>query len=708
MRSISLLVLAGLVALSCGYIVVDQKVNTYKTDTDFLYKQKVILQLLQHVHQNEVLLKLWDEAKLWKFEDNYNYFTNVEAVQEFVTNYKRGLLPMDEIFTIYNTYHRDQVVALFHVFFYAKDFETFYKSLVWARFHVNEGMFIYALTVAVFNRPDTRGIELPAPYEIYPYYFFNVETIQQAQNYKMQGFYGMKKVEDVHTIIIPTNYTDYDYYMTNFENKISYFTEDIGLNTYYYYFHADYPFWMTGKEYKFKKERRGEQYLFTHQQLLARFYLERLSNDMGIIPEFSWYEPIKTGYYPALRYYNGAFFPERNNFYNMYIERNYYDISIVLDYERRIRDAIDLGYIIMPDGTHFDLTKPETVEYLGNLIQYNGDSFNRRFYGYFIWMSKLILGGSVNDLHTFKYDYKILPSVLEHYETTLRDPVFWQLYKRIIKFYWQFKDTLPSYKKELIFDDVKIQSVEMDKLVTFFDKFDSDITNAVDVELFDKKTFAFEKTSDLFKFGKVSHYMGEDFVIKARQWRLNHKPFSFKLNVYSNRAVKSVVRVYMGPKYDEFGRVFDVNANRENFVLLDLFKYDLVFGDNVITRDSNDFTWYVKDTTTFFDLYKKTMMVKEGKSKWDVTDYTEARFGFPDRLMLPKGKKGGMPVQFFFMVSPYFESTDDYYVDALPFGYPFDRKIDETYWFTPNMFYYDTNIFHKKEYEINTVYPTTY
>lgn len=243
MRSISLLVLAGLVALTCGYYVPEKKVQTYETDKDFVYKQKSILYLLQHVHQNEVFVKQFEQSKLWNFEDNYSYFNNVDAVREFVNYYEAGLLPMNEIFSIYNEYHRDQVVALFHVFYYAKDFETFYKVVEWARFHVNEGMFIYALTVAVFHREDTRGIELPAPYEIYPYYFFPTETIQQAQNYKMQGFYGMKKVENVYTGIIPTNYTDYEYYMTNIENKISYFTEDIGLNTYYYYFHVDYPFW---------------------------------------------------------------------------------------------------------------------------------------------------------------------------------------------------------------------------------------------------------------------------------------------------------------------------------------------------------------------------------------------------------------------------------------------------------------------------------
>jgi hypothetical protein len=616
------------------------------------------------------------------------------------------LLEMNEIFSIYNSIHRDQAVALFHVFYYAKDFEIFYNTLKWARFHVNEGMFIYAMTVAILHRPDTKGIELPAPYEIYPYYFFNTETIQKAQNYKMQGFHDMKKVEDVHTIIIPTNYTDYDYYLTTAENKISYFTEDIGLNTYYYYFHADYPFWMTGKHYDKVRERRGEQYLFVHQQLLARYYLERLSNDLGIIPEFSWYEPIKTGYPPTLRYYNGVFFPIRDNYFKLYTQRNYYAVDILENYERRIMDAIDLGYVFMPDGTHHDLTKPESIEILGNMIQFNTDSPNRRFYGYFIWMSKLLLGNSATGHFTHKYDFKVLPSVLEHYETTLRDPMFYQLFKRIIKFYWQFKNTLPYYKKsEIMFDGVKINSVDMGKLVTYFDKFDSDITNAVDVEVSAEKL---EKTSELFKFGKVSHYKGEDFVVKARQWRLNHLPFTFKLYVQSDRVVKSVVRVYLGPKYDEFGRTYGVNENRENWVLLDLFKYDLVVGDNVITRDSTDFTWFVKDTTTYYDLYKTTMMVTEKQTKWDITDYSEGRFGFPARLMLPKGKKGGMQYRFFFMVTQHTPSTDGYYVDNLPLGYPFDRIIDETYWYTPNMYYYDANIFHKKEVEVNTVHTVNY
>ncbi|TMW41882.1 hypothetical protein DOY81_013038, partial [Sarcophaga bullata] len=61
-----------------------------------------------------------------------------------------------------------------------------------------------------------------------------------------------------------------------------------------------------------------------------------------------------------------------------------------------------------------------------------------------------------------------------------------------------------------------------------------------------------------------------------------------------------------------------------------------------------------------------------------------------------------MPMQFFFFVYPYTASyehfsTFDYtyscgigsgvrYIDEMPFGYPFDREIDEYEFFVPNIF----------------------
>jgi hypothetical protein len=52
----------------------------------------------------------------------------------------------------------------------------------------------------------------------------------------------------------------------------------------------------------------------------------------------------------------------------------------------------------------------------------------------------------------------------------MRDPMFYVFYKRIYFFYEAFANRMPEYKKsDFAFDGVKFESVEMDKLLTYFD-----------------------------------------------------------------------------------------------------------------------------------------------------------------------------------------------------------------------------------------------
>lgn len=94
------------------------------------------------------------------------------------------------------------------------------------------------------------------------------------------------------------------------EQKLNYFTEDIGLNAYYFYFRQEYPFWLKGDGFEFKKYR-GEEYLYGHKQLLMRYNLERLSNDLAKIENFDWYRKFHNGYYPTMTFPNGLPFPQR-------------------------------------------------------------------------------------------------------------------------------------------------------------------------------------------------------------------------------------------------------------------------------------------------------------------------------------------------------------------------------------------------------------
>lgn len=235
---------------------------------------------------------------------------NKKAVQEFLELWKTGFLPKNVPFSIFYDRQREEAVALFHIMFYAKDFDTFWKTAAFARVYINEGQFLYAYYIAVLHRADTEGVVVPAPYEVFPELFTNSNVWYKIYRTKMQDGiftpdFGSEQgiVQEGDKYVVYSNYSDYLTYHTE-EYKISYFMEDIGLNAYYYYFHSYFPFWMDGDLYagtKVLKERRGEVYYYFYQQLLARFYLERLSNGLGEVPDFSWWHPIKRGYSPYIK-----------------------------------------------------------------------------------------------------------------------------------------------------------------------------------------------------------------------------------------------------------------------------------------------------------------------------------------------------------------------------------------------------------------------
>lgn len=701
MRSLAFVALAALCCVH-AHIVPAKHEATTVADSQFLANQAKLFELLQHVHQHEYVLEhLHAQSEQFSFDQHLADFTNADAVKEFVRLHAKGhLIGHDEIFAFHNDEHMHQAIALFRVFYYARDFDMFYQTLMWARFHVNPAMFVYALTVATMHRADLAGYKLPAPYEIFPHYYFGSETIQMAQNAKMQGFSGLKKIEGVYTHTIPSNYTDAYYGMTD-EHKLAYFTEDIGLNAFYYSFHMTFPYWMDSTEFTPIQTRRGEIYLYLHQQILARYYMERLSNDLGAIPEYSLFEPIDTGYYPALRYYNGQYFPTRDNHHVVYTPEHYVMVEEAINIERRIHDSIAAGFVMLPNGTYYDLGQPDAINVLGNLIQGNADSLNRKLYGrYFLLIKTLLGGGSLQHQHFGKH---YAPTALETIETSMRDPMFYQMHKRVFKMYWHFKNAQPAYtRSEIDFAGVHIEKVDVDKLETFFDKHDADITAAVNVEQFDFK--AHKAATPMQKYGRISHYNGEELLIKARQTRLNHMPFGYRLTVQSEHAVPSVVRVFMAPKFDEFGHRLHLSENRENFFQLDAFAVELTAGENVIERDSRQFEWTVKDRTTYYELYKWVMTASHGETQFPVYTAAEANKGMPQRLLLPKGKKAGMPFQLFFIVTPQKVAAVKPFLDALPLGWPFDRPIVEDAWYTENMIFKDVNVFHKKEGELNAVH----
>lgn len=276
-----------------------------------------------------------------------------DVVKNMFNLMKFGTLPRGEIFTLHVDRQMKEVVSMFHLLYYAKDFASFIETASWMRVRCNEGMFVYALTVACRHREDCKGIILPAPYEIYPYYFVRADVIQRSYLIKMKkglldmklcDFYGIKKT-DKDTFIIDETVYDKRVWLSD-EDQLRYFTDDIDLNTYYYYFHIDYPFWMKDMTMnKLTVNRRFEMTMYVYQQILARYYLERLCNGLGDIVELSWNKPIRKGYWPWLMLHNGVQLPVRLNNQLIVQDKDIGTMNLVESYEQIIREAIMKGYI---------------------------------------------------------------------------------------------------------------------------------------------------------------------------------------------------------------------------------------------------------------------------------------------------------------------------------------------------------------------------
>ncbi|XP_015593395.2 larval serum protein 1 alpha chain, partial [Cephus cinctus] len=617
-------------------------------------------------------------ANSWSFEHNKDKYNNQNAVNEFIQRYHEGLLPRGEIFSLMYQQHFDEAVNFFHVLYSAVDYTTFYNTAVWARFNMNEMMFTYVFSVAVLHHPDTVGISLPPLYEVIPHFFFDTQMIYQAMQYKMS-----KDPTIHHSVVFPANHSQItSMHTTEPQVKTHYFTDDIGLNEFYFYFMNEVPYFMTSHEVGMPKGIRGELFLFVHKQLLVRYYFERLSNGLGEIEKFDWSQDFPVGYHPTISLPNGVPFPEREPWSPIPVEKYDY-VQEIEDVESRIYEAINSGHVIDPNYKPVNIYSPGGLDILGNIIQGNADSYNPHLYGSFVHLAKKIFGFNVEPFGK----YPIYPSVLEYFTTSMRDPAFYVLMKKVVNFYMQYKSHMPAYThNELIFDGVTIEHVSVDQMITYFENFEADMSNALWVN----------NLSD-----------AEHFSVKASEPRLTYKPFNYQIKITSGKNTNAVVRIFLGPKYDVHGHVLNITDNYMNFLEVDLFDVKLKVGNNVVERSSKDSVYVVPDETSSHMYMEK---IKKSMKSGEPFTYEKRSSGFPERLFLPKGTKSGMPMQMFVYVSQY-EGTPAWtyespvwgtmFDDGKPMGFPLDRPVYGFNFTVPNMYFKDVTIYHKEIEELN-------
>jgi len=131
-------------------------------------------------------------------------------------------------------------------------------------------------------------------------------------------------------------------------------------------------------------------------------------------------------------------------------------------------------------------------------------------------------------------------------------------------------------------------------------------------------------------------------------------------------------------------------------------------GTNKIERHSYESIYVVPDEMPSEVLYKKVVKAIEGGETFT---YPDQLYGYPDRLILPKGKKEGMPFKLFVSVS-HFDETKGIKIDSpvwgpsvmdpRPLGYPLDRPVHAFNFTVPNFYMRDVLIFHKQaDQELN-------
>lgn len=296
----------------------------------------------------------------------------------------------------------------------------------------------------------------------------------------------------------------------NGEDRMVYFTEDIGLNNYYYFsrianfrivdnkqmynndnnkdnFNMKNGQIVNSHEADGKIYRRGERYVYQMKQLLARYNLERKSNGLDNVQDMTLDGTIDNGVYPNLRFTNGLQMTNRQNDYNLKKQHNMRLIQVTKDFENRFNQAVDQGFVETVDGRKVNLQTKEGINILGNLLQGNRDSVNNQYYRYLEYYYRLLFGGNNNDNVDFT-DNRFMPTVLDNYETSMRDSVFWQIVKRITNIVTKFQNKLIGYKtRDVDFEGVKINSVKVDKLLTYFNYFDADITNGINGDLINNR-----------------------------------------------------------------------------------------------------------------------------------------------------------------------------------------------------------------------------
>lgn len=588
------------------------------------------------------------------------------------------LVKRDENFSLFMPLHRKCAGRLIDLFLGVRNVEDLTALAVYARDRVNPYLFNYAFSVALLHRHDTKDLDLPSVVHSFPDKYVDSKVFAKAREDATIVPEGSRI-----PIEIPKDYTATD---LEEEHRLAYFREDLGVNLHHWHWHLVYPF-EAAREIV-NKNRRGELFYYMHQQIIARYNIERFCNHLKRVERFiDFRAPIPEAYFPKLdstvasRAWPARVANQTLRNLKRDADKLIFDIDDLERWRDRIFEAINSGRVKTPSGQDIILNETEGIDIMGNLIESTVLSPNQAYYG---------------DLHNmghvfFSYihdpDHRHLESfgVIGDNATAMRDPIFYRWHSYIDDIFQKYKETLPQYTvNQLDFagvtvDDIKIQSGPNNNVIqTFWQQSDVDLSRGMDFQ----------------PRGKV-------FV---RFTHLNHFDFTYNISVTSDGAKEGTCRIFLGPKFDEKGKPWMFREQRRFFIELDKFKVNLKQGQNTIVRQSTQSSVTIPFERSFRDLDQNRPTDAQGLAAFNFCGC-----GWPAHMLVPKGTPEGFPCHLFVMISNYADDKieqntdgacndagsycgirDKLYPDRRAMGYPFDREarsgVDHLQEFiTPNM-----------------------
>nr|XP_022907905.1 phenoloxidase 2 [Onthophagus taurus] len=599
-------------------------------------------------------------------------------------------LPRQANFSLFIPKHRRIAGRLINIFLGMKTIDDLQSMAVYARDRVNPYLFNYCLSVAILHRPDTQDLDLPAFVQSFPDKFLDGQVFQQARE-------EVSIVPDAARmpIEIPRDYTASD---LEEEHRLAYFREDLGINLHHWHWHLVYPF--EGAMEVVNKDRRGELFYYMHQQVIARFNLERFSNNMGRVTRWNeWKEPIKEAYFPKLdslvasRAWPARVENQSIKDLNREQDQIQQDVDDLYRWRDRIFEAIHSGRVQREDGSTQMLTETEGIDILGNMVESSILSPNRTLYGDLHNMGHVFIS------YAHDPDHRHLESfgVMGDSSTAMRDPIFYRWHAYIDDIFQEHKSTLPRYTtQQLDYPGVTVTGVAVNpqggtanNFSTFWQQSDVDFSRGMD----------FQPRGSVF----------------ARFTHLQHQPFTYNITVNNSSGANRMgtCRIFLGPKFDERKNPWLFRDQRLMFIELDRFVVTLQQGENTIRRNSNESSVTIPFERTFRNLDLTRPVGGD-----QLAQFNFCGCGWPQHMLIPKGTADGLQCQLFVMISNFQDDTvnesttgqcndamsfcgikDRKYPDKRSMGYPFDRMPRDgvntlQQFLTPNMRVQDCLIKH--------------